>query len=89
MENQDSLKMHRHHHIRPDQPHQLNPLPRIHRHHDQRHAGAWDRGPAQMDEHEVDFRVTVGDLGQLGDQEGVAGDVDCEGGVEGRGGGVA
>ena len=81
--------MHRHHHLGPNQPYQLDPLLRIHSDHDQRHAGPRDRGPAQMDEHEVDARVAVGDLGQLGDHQGVAGDVDCEGRVEGGGGEVA
>ncbi len=40
-----------------------------------------------MHEHEVDARVALRDLLELGDQEGVAGDVDGEGGVEGGGGG--
>ncbi len=39
-----------------------------------------------MHEHEVDARVALWDLLELGDQEGVAGDVDGVGGVE-RGGG--
>ena len=83
---QNSLKMHRHHHVRPYEPHQLDALPRVHRHHDERHDRPRERGPAQMDEHEVDARVALRDLGELGHQEGVAGDVDCEGGVEGGAG---
>lgn len=75
--------MHRNDHVRPDQSHQLDPLLPIHRYHDQGYARARDRGAAQMHEHEVDGRVPFRDLGELGDQEGVAGDVDVEGGVEG------
>lgn len=78
-----SLIMHRNDHIRPDEPDELDPLLAIHRHHDQRHARARDRGAAQMHEHEVDGGVALRDLGELGDEEGVAGDVDVEGGVEG------
>lgn len=75
--------MHRNDHIRPNQPDQLHPLLSVHRHHDQRHARARDRRPAQMNEHEIDGRVPFRDLGELGNQESVAGDVDVEGGVEG------
>lgn len=78
-----SLIMHRNDHIRPDEPDELDPLLAIHRHHDQRHAWARDRGAAQVHEHEVDGGVALRDLGELGDEEGVAGDVDGEGGVEG------
>ena len=81
----NSLEMHGDHDIGPDQPDQLDALPRVHRHHEQRHGWPRDRGPAQVDEHEVDARVAFGDLGQLGHQEGVARDVDCEGSVEGGG----
>ena len=75
--------MHRTNHIGPNQPDQLNPLARIHRDHQQRHARTRDRRAAQMDEHEVDGGVLLRDFRELGDEEGVAGDVDCEGGVEG------
>ena len=83
--------MHRHNHLRPNQPDQLNPLLRIHGDHDERHARPRDRGAAEVDEHEVDVGVALGDFRELGDEEGVAGDVDGEGRVEvirGGGGGV-
>ncbi len=42
-----------------------------------------DRGAAEVQEHEVQAaRVAGGDVGQFRDQEGVAGDVDAEGGGE-------
>lgn len=70
--------MHRNRHIRPHQPDQLDPLLRIHGHHEQGHARGGDGGAAEVDEHEVDGRVAEGDFAELGDQEGVAGDVDAE-----------
>ena len=81
-EEKNSLIMHRDRHIRPYQPHQLNPLLRIHRHHQQRQALARNGRAAQMHEHEIDMRVALRDLGQLGHEQGVAGDVDAVAGFE-------
>lgn len=79
--------MHRDRHIRPDEPDELDPLRRVHGDHEQGGARRRDRGAAQVHEHKVDVRVALGDLGQLGHEEGVAGDVDAEARVEGGGGG--
>lgn len=84
--------MHRNRHLGRDQPDELDALPRIHGDHEQGHAGGGDGGAAEVDEHEVDVRVAFGDLEEVGDEEGVAGDVDAVGGVEvwgGRGGEAA
>ena len=81
--------MDRNRQIRPDQPHQLDALRRVHGDHEQRHARTRDRGAAQVDEHEVDVRVALGDRGQLGHEEGVAGDVDAVTRSEVVGGGAA
>lgn len=79
---EDLLIMHRNCNIRSYQPHHLNPLFRIHCHHQQGHGGAGDRGAAEVDEQEVDVRVEFGNLGEFGDEEGVACYVDA-----GKGGG--
>lgn len=74
--------MHRHHDLRLQQPDQLDPLLRIHRDHEQGYVGGGDSGAAEMDEHEIDGCVgggeMEGDLMEVGDEEGVAGDVDAE-----------
>lgn len=71
--------MHRNHHISANQPHELNPLLRIHRHHQQRHARGRNGRAAEMDEHEVDVLagVAFGDFVEFRDEEGVARDVDA------------
>ena len=77
--------MHGDDHVGPHQPDQLDPLRRVHGDHEQGQARGRDRRAAQVHEHEVDVRVTLGDLPELGHEEGVAGDVDGEGRVEGVG----
>ena len=71
--------MNRNRQIRPNKLHQLNPLLRIHRDHQQRHLRGWDSGAAEMHEHEVDVLagIAFGDFVELWDEEGVAGDVDA------------
>lgn len=54
--------MHRNRHVGPHQPDQLDPLLRIHRDHEEGHARGGDGGAAEVDEHEVDVGVAVGDL---------------------------
>ena len=76
--------MHGHRHAGRHRPHKLDALLRVHGDHDPEgrvrggHAGA-----AEVDEEEVDGWVAGWDVGQVGDQERVAGYVDAVGGVEG------
>lgn len=64
-----ALIMDRHRHIRLNQLYQLDPHLRIHGHHQQWYAGAGDRCPAEVHEHQVDGlpAVAARDLREFGD----------------------